>query len=95
MSIVHRGIDFASSMNFVAAVWYAESIAMPESEAEDTPEIHGRRKAWLQRVRIACPKCFGDEDTSLALRKTWTPQQDRCVEDPTSNPRLPCCRVIF
>lgn len=47
-------------MNFVAAVWYAESnsLAGEGSSAEHPQE----RNAWLQAVRNSVPSCFCDPD---------------------------------
>jgi len=47
-----------SSMNFVAAVWYAEQCAL----ASEEPEAQERRtrQKWLSAVRRALPSCFCD-----------------------------------
>ena len=49
------------STNFVAAIWYAEWVAMPSSEAEDPPDLHERRTKWLESIRRAIPSCFTDD----------------------------------
>ena len=41
------------STSFVAAIWYAEWVAMPSSEAEDSRELHQRREKWLEDVKRA------------------------------------------
>jgi hypothetical protein len=48
----------ATDLNFVAAVWYAEScdVEQGEGEAQGLPA----RKAWLSAVRRALPSCFCD-----------------------------------
>lgn len=46
----------AESMNFVAAVWYAE---LCQAEGSTDPETPFRR-AWLDCVRRALPSCFCD-----------------------------------
>ena len=45
-------------MNFVAAVWYAEWSAVSNG-AEDP---HGKRKAWLKKLRRTVPSCFCPPD---------------------------------
>ena len=47
--------------NFVVALWYSEWAAMPASAAEDSPELHERRKKWLEDVRRAIPSCFSSD----------------------------------
>lgn len=46
------------SLNFVAAVWYAEQCAL--ESAEDATKTAGARQAWLCGVRRALPSCFCD-----------------------------------
>src|SRR5437899_8204712 len=50
----------ATDLNFVAAVWYAESRAVQSEEA--APETLEARKAWLSTVRQTLPSCFCDPD---------------------------------
>lgn len=50
-----------SDMNFVAAVWYAESCDLEGSYGND---VEGR-SAWLDRVRHALPACFCNPDDLL------------------------------
>ena len=47
-----------TSLNFVAAVWYAEFCAV-EQEGVD-PATAAARKAWLTAVQRALPSCFCD-----------------------------------
>jgi len=47
--------------NLVAAIWYAEWVAMPTSAAEDPGEIHQQREQWLDNVKRAVPSCFTDD----------------------------------
>ena len=47
-----------NSMNFVAAVWYAETRAV-ESEDSMSDTLQAR-KNWLSAVRRALPSCFCD-----------------------------------
>ena len=47
-----------ASLNFVAAVWYAEHCAVELPGAD--PTTLGQRKAWLSAVRRALPSCFCD-----------------------------------
>ena len=42
-------------MNFVAAAWYVEWVAVSGTPGID-PD--GKRKAWLDAVRRALPSCF-------------------------------------
>jgi hypothetical protein len=49
------------NINLVAALWYAEWVAMPTSESEDAVEIHQPREKWLEVVRRAVPSCFTDD----------------------------------
>jgi len=48
----------AKSLNFVAAVWYAETCAL-ESDEHD-PATADARNEWLFAVRRALPSCFCD-----------------------------------
>jgi hypothetical protein len=50
------------NVNFVAALWYAESIVI--SDANELPEsqLELRRK-WLDSVSRALPSCFCDPDS--------------------------------
>jgi hypothetical protein len=50
----------ATDLNFVAAVWYAESCAVQSEEA--APETLEARKAWLTTVRRTLPSCFCNPD---------------------------------
>jgi hypothetical protein len=34
---------------------------MRTSEAEDPPDLHERRKKWLEDVKRAVPSCFTDD----------------------------------
>lgn len=45
-------------MNFVAAVWYAESCQVQDSAEADVEE----RRGWLTKVRRSLPACFCDSD---------------------------------
>ena len=45
-------------MNFVAALWYAESCQVADVDEPDT----GRRREWLVRIRRSLPSCFCDPD---------------------------------
>jgi hypothetical protein len=47
-----------TSLNFVAAIWYAETCAV-ELE-QDNPETVTARNAWLSAVRHGLPSCFCD-----------------------------------
>lgn len=50
----------ASAMNFVAAIWYAESLALEEPQSShETGDIAARIK-WLDAIRRALPSCFCD-----------------------------------
>jgi hypothetical protein len=51
----------AENTNLVTAIWYAEWAAMRTSEAEDPPDLHERRKKWLEDVKRAVPSCFTDD----------------------------------
>lgn len=48
----------ATDLNLIAAIWYAESCAVQEEEAD--PQALAERKAWLSAVRRALPSCFCD-----------------------------------
>jgi len=47
-----------TDLNFVAAVWYAESCAVEQEESD--PQIVAARRAWLSAMRRALPSCFCD-----------------------------------
>jgi len=47
-----------TSMNFVAAVWYAEYFEVQQDNS-GSPETEARR-TWLTNVRRALPSCFCD-----------------------------------
>jgi hypothetical protein len=47
-----------ASLNFVAAVWYAENCALDNGATK--PETIEARKAWLLKVRQKWPSCFCD-----------------------------------
>ncbi len=49
-----------SSMNFVAAVYYAEVRAL--EDADDPPEQRRLRIEWLTALRHALPSCFCDPE---------------------------------
>lgn len=49
----------ASKTNFIAALWYAEWLAV-ESGSEDP---QGERRVWLDKVRKALPSCFCSPDS--------------------------------
>ena len=46
------------SLNFVAAVWYAEQCALDSGGGD--PAINQARHAWLTALRRALPSCFCD-----------------------------------
>jgi hypothetical protein len=48
----------ARSLNFVAAIWYAEFCAIEEHDVDQTT-LEAREK-WLSSVRRALPSCFCD-----------------------------------
>jgi hypothetical protein len=48
----------AESLNFIAAIWYAERCAI-EDGGNDTDTL-AARNAWLASVRRALPSCFCD-----------------------------------
>jgi len=47
-----------SDVNFIAAVWYAERIAVETPGAD--PSTIDARNAWLSALRHALPSCFCD-----------------------------------
>jgi hypothetical protein len=47
-----------TSLNFVAAVWYAEQCSVDLEGGE--PQTIQAREAWLSAVRRALPSCFCD-----------------------------------
>jgi hypothetical protein len=58
-----RGTTFVDGVppadtNFVAAVYYAETLAF--QECVDPPQEHKRREAWLTSIRRCLPSCFCD-----------------------------------
>ena len=58
-----RGTSFIesvapSNMNFVAALYYAETRACEDSH--DSPEVRPLRENWLRKVRHCLPSCFCD-----------------------------------
>jgi hypothetical protein len=48
----------ANSLNFIAAVWYAEHCALAIANSDSA--IIEKRKAWLVAVRQKWPSCFCD-----------------------------------
>lgn len=51
----------AGNTSFVAAVWYAESMAV-QSDTGEKILAQQQRLDWLDRVRRALPSCFCDPD---------------------------------
>jgi hypothetical protein len=49
------------NVNFVAAMWYAESVTV-SSSAETSAKERRLRKQWLAKVQKAIPSCFCDPD---------------------------------
>lgn len=49
-------------MNFVAAVWCAESTGLEASSSEITEEEFKKRQSWLYAVRKSIPSCFCEQD---------------------------------
>lgn len=49
------------SMNLVAAIWCAESMALEDNSVYDDAERE-QRINWLDRVRRSLPSCFCDPD---------------------------------
>jgi hypothetical protein len=47
-------------MNFVAAVYYCESISADPATGEDRAIIEGRQR-WCENLRRALPSCFVDQ----------------------------------
>ena len=50
----------ASAMNFVAAIWYAENLALEELQTSHETEEMAARVKWLESIRRALPSCFCD-----------------------------------
>lgn len=51
----------ARDMNFVAAIWYVESLAIEDLRRPN--DEHGRaRRQWLEDVHRALPSCFCPSD---------------------------------
>jgi len=50
----------ASAMNFVAAIWYAENLALEELKTSHETEEMAARVKWLDSIRRAFPSCFCD-----------------------------------
>jgi hypothetical protein len=48
-----------ANVNFVAALWYAESLALSSSSDPVASEGDGRRK-WLETIPRVLPSCFCD-----------------------------------
>jgi hypothetical protein len=48
----------ARSLNFVAAIWYAENCAIQDGQRD--PEKNEARNEWLFAVRRSLPSCFCD-----------------------------------
>ena len=48
----------ATSLNLVAAIWYAENCSLEEKQAD--PTTADARTAWLFAVRRTWPSCFCD-----------------------------------
>jgi hypothetical protein len=51
----------ATDMNLIAAIWYAENLAIEDSK-DETPENYQARLKWLGSVRRALPSCFCPQD---------------------------------
>jgi hypothetical protein len=49
------------NVNFVAAMWYAESVSLGQEGQIDESERE-RRNAWLDSVIKALPSCFCNPD---------------------------------
>lgn len=49
------------NVNFVAALWYAESAAL-NTPGEAKPKELRLRKQWLSKVQRAIPSCFSNPD---------------------------------
>lgn len=49
-------------VNFVAAVYYAESASTQSPSVRGSTEELEERLRWLQKVRSALPSCFCDQD---------------------------------
>ena len=50
------------NVNLVAALWYAESIAVGGEHGSSGPQLELRRK-WLDNLLRALPSCFCNPDT--------------------------------
>lgn len=51
-----------TDMNLVAAIWYAENVALEERDAISTDLERGQREAWLDKLRKTFPSCFCPSD---------------------------------
>ena len=49
-------------MNFVAAIWYAESVSLEEHAETSAKETRLRRK-WLENLLHSLPSCFCNPDS--------------------------------
>jgi len=49
------------NVNLVAALWYAESIAMSGEQGSNDPQL-GLRRKWLDTLLRALPSCFCNPD---------------------------------
>jgi hypothetical protein len=52
----------AKDMNLVAALWYAESCALADSDSMISPTEHALRVGWLDSVKRSLPSCFCSQD---------------------------------
>lgn len=50
-----------ANVNFVAAMWYAESVSLSHEDSASEPERH-QREQWLSAVEKALPSCFCNPD---------------------------------
>jgi len=53
-------------VNFVAAVYYAESATTQSPSVRGSTEELGARLLWLQKLRSGLPSCFCDQDDLFA-----------------------------
>ncbi len=49
------------NVNFIAALWYAEQLALQQGDDISKSEL-SERKRWLQRLQKAVPSCFCNPD---------------------------------
>ena len=52
----------ASKTNFIAAIWYSESVALSVNSIEIPNEILEKRKKWLGLIRRSIPSCFHEQE---------------------------------